>query len=255
MSADMMRRPTFCRLAVVTGASRGIGAAAAELLSEKGYAVALVCEKNLAMAAELADRLCDGGGQAHAFSADISREDAVRELFSDIEAHFGRTPDVLVNNAGIAHANVFADEKNEDYDRIFDVNVRSVFLCCRAVYDAMVSKKWGRIINVSSMWGVTGASCEVLYSATKAAVIGLTKGLALELAPSGVTVNAVAPGVIKTDMLGCYDEETLAELAAETPVGRLGTPADIAAVIAFLASEEAGFVTGQVIGANGGFIT
>lgn len=250
-----MSAPTERRLAVVTGASRGIGAAAAELLSEKGYAVALVCEHNLAMAGEIADRLNENGGEACAFAADLSREAAVRTLFSDIEAHFGRMPDVLVNNAGIAHANVFADEKNEDYDRVFDVNVRSVFLCCRAVYDSMVAKKWGRIINVSSMWGVTGASCEVLYSASKAAVIGMTKGLALELAPSGITVNAIAPGVIKTDMLDCYDEETLAELARETPVGRLGTPADIAAVIAFLASGEASFVTGQVIGANGGYIT
>jgi len=243
------------RLAVVTGASRGIGAAAAEQLSEKGYAVALVCKSNLAMAEALAARLNERGGEACAFSADLSVESDVTALFSAIRAHFGTTPDVLVNNAGIAHANVFACETNADYDRIFDTNVRSVFLCCRAVYDAMVAKKWGRIINVSSMWGVTGASCEVLYSASKAAVIGLTKGLALELAPSGITVNAVAPGVIKTDMLDCYDAETLTELAEETPVGRLGTPADVAAVIAFLASEEAGFVTGQVIGANGGFVT
>ena len=243
------------RLAVVTGASRGIGAAAAELLSEKGYAVALVCKSNLSMAEALADRLNERGGEAQAFSADLSVESQVTALFDAIEAQFGRTVDVLVNNAGIAHANVFACETNTDYDALFDTNVRSVFLCCRAVYDAMVSKKWGRIINVSSMWGVTGASCEVLYSASKAAVIGLTKGLALELAPSGITVNAVAPGVIKTDMLDCYDGETLTELAEETPVGRLGTPADVAAVSAFLASEEAGFVTGQVIGANGGFVT
>ena len=250
MSGQGMRR-----LAVVTGASRGIGRAAAEALSRKGFAVALVCEKNLAMAQKAADMLNAEGGEAYAFAADLSCEEAVSALFADIARQFGRTPDVLVNNAGIAHANVFADEKNEDYDRVFDVNVRSVFLCCRAVYDAMVAKKRGRIINVSSMWGVCGASCEVLYSASKAAVIGLTKGLALELAPSGITVNAVAPGVIKTDMLGCYDDETLAELAEQTPVGRLGTPGDIAAVIAFLASDEASFVTGQVIGANGGYIT
>ena len=243
------------RLAVVTGASRGIGAAAARLLSARGFAVALVCERNLTMAEEIAGALNTGGGAAAAFAADLSCEAAVTSLFAAIAETFGRMPDVLVNNAGIAHANVLACEKNEDYDRVFDVNVRSVFLCCRAVYDAMVAKKWGRIINITSMWGVCGASCEVLYSASKAAVIGLTRGLALELAPSGITVNAVAPGVIKTDMLGCYDEETLAELAEQTPLGRLGTPEDIAAVIAFLASEEAGFVTGQVIGANGGYIT
>lgn len=250
-----MSSPQNRRLAVVTGASRGIGAAAAELLSEKGYAVALVCKSNLAMAEAIANRLNAAGREAYAFCADLASETAVNALFETVASHFGRMPDVLVNNAGIAHANVFACETTADYDRIFDTNVRSVFLCCRAVYDAMVAKKWGRIINVSSMWGVTGASCEVLYSASKAAVIGLTKGLALELAPSGITVNAVAPGVIKTDMLDCYDAETLTELAEETPVGRLGTPADIAAVIAFLASEEAGFVTGQVIGANGGFVT
>lgn len=243
------------RLAVVTGASRGIGRAAAQRLAKDGFAVALVCETNLAMAQTVADAIAKDGGEAHAFAADLSKEDAVKELFAAIGMRFGTVPDVLVNNAGIAHANVFADEKNEDYDRLFDVNVRAVFLCCRAVYDAMVSRKWGRIINISSMWGVCGASCEVLYSASKAAVIGMTKGLALELAPSGITVNAIAPGVIKTDMLGCYDDETLDELAMQTPVGRLGTPEDVAAVIAFLASEDAGFVTGQVIGANGGFIT
>ncbi|MBR5871837.1 MAG: 3-oxoacyl-ACP reductase FabG [Clostridia bacterium] len=250
MSAASVRR-----LAVVTGASRGIGRAAAEALSQNGFAVALVCEKNLVMAQSIAEELNAGGGEAYAFAADLSCEEMVKSLFAAIESHFGRMPDVLVNNAGIAHANVFADEKTEDYDRVFDVNVRSVFLCCRAVYDAMVAKKWGRIINVSSMWGVCGASCEVLYSASKAAVIGLSKGLALELAPSGVTVNAIAPGVIKTDMLGCYDDETLSELAEQTPVGRLGTPEDIAAVIAFLASDAASFVTGQIIGANGGYIT
>ena len=250
-----MSAGTERRLAVITGASRGIGRAVAVRLAKDGFAAALVCEKNLAMAQAAADEIIADGGEACAFAADLSNEDAVKNLFAAIEERFGCMPDVLVNNAGIAHANVFADEKNEDYDRIFDVNVRSVFLCCRAVYDTMVSHKWGRIINVSSMWGVCGASCEVLYSASKAAVIGLTKGLALELAPSGITVNAIAPGVIKTDMLGCYDEETLDELAEQTPVGRLGTPEDIASVVAFLSSDEAGFITGQVIGANGGYIT
>lgn len=250
----MMRQETP-RLAVVTGASRGIGRAAAEALAGKGYAVALVCRSNLAMAEELADQIRTHGGEACAFAADLANEAAAEALFAQIKASFGRTPDVLVNNAGISHASVLADETNDDYDRVFDNNVRSVFLCCRAVYDDMVSKKWGRIVNVSSMWGVSGASCEVLYSASKAAVIGLTRGLALELAPSGVTVNAVAPGVIKTDMLSCYSEETLQALADETPLGRLGTPEDIASVIAFLCSDEAGFITGQVIGANGGYIT
>ncbi|MBO5649576.1 MAG: 3-oxoacyl-ACP reductase FabG [Clostridia bacterium] len=244
------------RLAAVTGASRGIGAATARTLAAAGCEVALICEKNLDMAAALSAELSAAYGvNTAAFAADLSDERCADALFEHIRAHFGRLPDILVNNAGIAHANVLVNETAQDFDRIFAVNVRTAFLCCRAVYDSMVANRWGRIINVSSMWGVVGASCEVLYSASKAAVIGLTKGLALELAPSGVTVNAVAPGVIRTDMLGCYDEETLCALASDTPVGRLGTPEDVAAVIAFLASEDAGFVTGQVIGANGGFVT
>ncbi len=242
-------------LALVTGASRGIGAAITERLSRGGYAVALVCKSNLSMAEALSDRLNTSGGDTAAFAADLSREDDVNLLFSQVRERFGRFPDVLVNNAGIAHAGVFADMTAADYDAVFDANVRGVFHTCRAVYDSMVSEKWGRIVNISSMWGVVGASCEVLYSASKAAVIGMTKGLALELAPSGVTVNAVAPGVIKTDMLSCYDEETLAALAEETPVGRLGTPEDIAAAVAFLVSDDASFITGQVLGANGGYIT
>lgn len=242
-------------LALVTGASRGIGAAIAETLAHKGCAVALVCKHNLAMAEARSATLNEQGADTAAFCADLGREAAVADLFARVKARFGRMPDILINNAGIALSGVFADMKTADYDALFDVNVRSVFHTCRAVYDDMVSHKWGRIVNISSMWGVVGASCEVLYSASKAAVIGLSKGLALELGPSGVTVNAVAPGVIKTDMLSCYDDETLAGLAEETPVGRLGTPEDIAAVVAFLVSEEASFVTGQVIGANGGYIT
>ena len=243
------------RLAMVTGASRGIGRAIADVLAHKGYRTVLVCNRNLAMAEALSEEWNRAGCDTAAFAADLTDENTVNALFARVGERFSTLPDILVNNAGIARAGVFADMTAEDYNALFDGNVRSMFHTCRAVYDHMVSEKWGRIVNISSMWGVSGASCEVLYSASKAAVIGLTKGLALELAPSGVTVNAVAPGVIKTDMLSCYDDDTLAALAAETPVGRLGTPEDIAAVTAFLVSDEAGFVTGQVIGANGGFIT
>lgn len=242
-------------LAMITGASRGIGRAAAERLAQEGYAVALVCKTNREMEESLSASLNRNGCDTAAFTADLSEEDAVKVLFDDVQKRFGRLPDVLVNNAGVAHSGVFADMKTEDYNHIFDSNVRSVFYTCRAVYNDMVSHKWGRIINISSMWGICGASCEVLYSASKAAVIGMTRGLALELAPSGITVNAIAPGVIKTDMLSCYNEETLADLAEQTPTGRLGTPEDIAAAISFLASEKASFITGQVLGVNGGFIT
>lgn len=247
--------PSAPRLALVTGASRGIGAACAERLAKDGFSVALVCRERLAETQALAKKLSESGCHAAAFRADIANEAEVASLFSSVEAEFGALPDVLVNNAGIALSGVLADQTVGDFDRMFAVNVRGMFLTCRAVYDAMVSKRYGRIINLSSMWGICGASCEVLYSASKAAVIGFSKALALELAPSGVTVNCVAPGVIRTDMLSCYDEDTLSALAAETPVGRLGTPADIAAAVSFLASDNASFITGQVLGANGGFIT
>lgn len=243
------------KLALVTGASRGIGEAIARRLAGNGMDVALVCHHRLDDAERIAGELSAGGVTCAAFCADVSVEEDVKALFSRVEAVFDRLPDILINNAGIAQAGVLADAKAEDFDRIFGVNVRGTFLTCRAVYDSMVRNRFGRIINISSMWGVTGASCEVLYSASKAAVIGFTKGLALELAPSGVTVNAIAPGVIRTDMLNCYDEETLKELAEETPAGRLGTPEDVAAAAAFLASDDASFITGQVLGTNGGFIT
>ncbi|MBQ3066007.1 MAG: 3-oxoacyl-ACP reductase FabG [Clostridia bacterium] len=242
-------------LALVTGASRGIGAAVVRRLASLGFDVAIVCKKNIEMAQAVAQECRLLGVCAEAFAADVSSEEDVSALMSGVQTVFGRMPDVLVNNAGIAAAGVFADMTNQEYDRLFDVNVRSVFLLCRAVYDSMVSQKWGRIVNVSSMWGVSGASCEVLYSASKAAVIGLTKGLALELGPSGITVNAIAPGVIRTEMLSCYDAETLASLAEQTPVGRLGTAEDVADAVAYLVSDSSGFVTGQVLGVNGGYIT
>lgn len=251
-----MRTPTEPRhLALVTGASRGIGAAIARRLCRDGYAVAAVGCAHPELTEALCGELRAAGGCAVPFRADISREEEVSQLISGVKAAFGRAPDILVNNAGIAKSGVLADMTAEDFDRIFAVNVRGMFLTCRALYDDMVRARYGRIINISSMWGVVGASCEVLYSASKSAVIGFTKALASELGPSGITVNAVAPGVIRTDMLGCYGEDTLRELAEETPVGRLGTPEDIAAAAAFLASEEASFITGQVLGANGGFIT
>ena len=245
------------RLALVTGASRGIGAAIARRLYSDGCDVALVCRTHTDAAEKLRAELLSGDNACRAvvFRADIAEEAEVTALFSAVRETFGDMPDILVNNAGIALSGVLADQSGEDFDRLFGVNVRGMFLTCRAVYDAMVMRHAGRIINISSMWGVCGASCEVLYSASKAAVIGFSKALALELGPSGVTVNVVAPGVIRTDMLSCYDEETLSGLAAETPLCRLGTPEDVAAAVSFLASEDASFVTGQVLGTNGGFIT
>ena len=185
--------------------------------------------------------------------ADVSKRDEAERLFAKAKEEFGPV-DVLVNNAGVAQIKLFTDITDEDYDRMFDCNVRSVFNCCQLALPDMIHKKQGRIINVSSMWGITGASCEVHYSASKSAVIGLTKALAREVAPSGITVNAVAPGVIDTPMNGCFDKETMDALKEETPVGRLGTSEDVARAILFLADEKSSFITGQTVGIDGGFI-
>lgn len=162
--------------------------------------------------------------------------------------------DVLVNNAGVSSQKLFADITDEDWKKTTGVNLDGVFFCCREALKPMISKKNGVIINISSMWGEVGASCEVHYSATKAGVIGLTKALAKEVAPSGIRVNCITPGVIMTDMMADFDEKTVNELREETPLGRLGTPEDIAGAALFLASEDASFITGQVLGVNGGFV-
>jgi 3-oxoacyl-[acyl-carrier protein] reductase len=166
---------------------------------------------------------------------------------------FGRI-DVLVNNAGIAQSKMFTDLTADDWDAMFDVNVKGAFHCCQSVLPGMISRKSGCILNVSSIWGLVGASCETHYSAAKAAVIGLTKALAKELGPSGIRVNAVAPGVIDTDMIAGLDDETREALKEETPLCRLGTAEDVAQTIRFLTSDSAGFITGQVISPNGGFV-
>ena len=163
-------------------------------------------------------------------------------------------PDILVNNAGIAAQKLFTDVTADERDEMMAVHVRGAFLCCRAALPHMIRQKWGRIINIASMWGQVGASCEVPYSAAKAALIGLTKALAKEEGPSGVTVNCIAPGAVDTDMMAGFSAQDREALCEETPLCRLGTPQDIAAAAAFLASEQAGFITGQVLGVNGGFV-
>lgn len=162
--------------------------------------------------------------------------------------------DVLVNNAGISSQKLFTDITDDEWKKTIGVNLDAVFYCCKNALPHMIRQKSGAIINISSMWGEVGASCEVHYSASKAGVIGLTKALAKEVAPSGVRVNCIAPGVIMTDMMSDYDDKTINELKDETPLGRLGTPEDIAAAALFLASDDASFITGQTLGVNGGFI-
>lgn len=241
------------KTAVVTGASRGIGAAAACALAAQGYRVAVCCRERRAEAEAVAARIGAAGGCAQAFCADVSDEGAVRALFAEIRQTLGEV-DVLVSNAGIAQQKLFTDTTAADWNTMFGVCVNGAFHCCQAVLPHMIRQKWGRIILVSSMWGQVGASCEAAYSAAKAALIGLTKALAKEEGPSGVTVNCVAPGVIDTDMLAGFSAADRAALAEETPLGRLGTPEDVAAAIAFLASDAGAFFTGQVLCPNGGFV-
>ena len=174
-------------------------------------------------------------------------------MISEITERFGKI-DVLVNNAGISVTGLFDLVSDEDSRRIFDINVFGVLNCTKKVLPHMLRRKYGRIINVSSMWGQTGASCEVHYSAAKAAVIGFTKALAKEVGPSGINVNCVAPGMIMTDMTSCYTEEEINEIKEDIPLGRCGTPHDIAETILFLASERSSYITGQIIGVNGGMI-
>lgn len=239
--------------ALVTGASRGIGAATARLLAERGFAVAVNYNHSNDKALALVEELRAAGHSAIAVRADVSDPDQVLSMVDNVLEKFCQL-DVLVCNAGISKSGLMSDLTNEEWRQIFAVNLDSVFYCCKAVLPHFIHRKAGKIITVSSMWGQVGASCEVAYSASKAGVIGLTKALAQEVGPSGVTVNCVAPGVIDTEMNAEYSSEDLAALAEETPLGRLGTPEDVARAIAFLASPEADFFTGQILAPNGGFV-
>ena len=231
--------------ALITGASRGIGAAIAEELAKSGFRVFVNYNKSENEAVSLAERI---GGIA--VKCDVSKSDEVEKMINTAGKYGGI--DVLVNNAGISKIKMLQDTTENDYDEIFDVNMKSVYLVTRAVIPDMIRKKYGKILNISSMWGITGASCEVCYSASKAAVIGFTKALAKELGPSGINVNCIAPGVIDTDMNKSLDEETRAALAAETPLMKIGTAEDIAKTAAFLVSDDASFITGQILSVDGG---
>ena len=239
--------------AFVTGGSRGIGRAVVRRLAAEGFAVGIDYLQAREAAEALAAEICAAGGRALAVQADVSDRDAVTAAIGQIEAAFGPIT-CLVNNAGIAEQHQFQDIDSTFWHRIFAVNVDGAYHTIQAVLPSMIHRKAGTIVNISSIWGQRGASCEVAYSATKAAIIGLTRSLAAELAPSGIRVNCVAPGVIHTDMVEVLGEDTLRSLAEETPMGRLGKPEDVAAAVAFFCREESAFVTGQVLTADGGFI-
>ena len=241
------------RTALITGASRGIGRAAAELLAERGYRLMLNYFRSEGSVQELKQKLTAAGADAEIFQADVGDPRQAEAMAEACCKRFGRV-DVLINNAGIADVGLLTEVTDERWDRLWRVNVGGVFYTCRAVLPGMIREKRGKIINLSSIWGIAGASCEAAYSATKAAVIGLTKALAKEVGPSGIQVNCIAPGAVETDMNAALDEASLRSLREETPLGRLGTPREIAAAIAFLASEESDFITGQVLIPNGGLV-
>ena len=238
---------------LITGASRGIGGAAARLFAEQGWDVALGYQTKKAEAEALAAQLAALGVRAMAVGADVADAAQVNAMFAAVEGQLGPV-DVLVNNAGIAQIGLFTDLTEEQWDRVMDVNCKGVYLCCRRALPAMIAAHRGSIINLSSMWGQVGASCEVAYSAAKAAVIGLTKALAKEVGPSGIRVNCVAPGVIATDMNAALTAEDIAALAEETPLCRIGTAEEAAQAILWLADEKSAFVTGQVLAPNGGIV-
>lgn len=238
---------------LITGASRGIGRAAAELFAERGCRVLLNYHRSRESAEELERELTARGADVMAYGADVADREQVERMTAACERRFGGV-DVLVCNAGIARQGLFTDLTPQEWQETMGVHVDGAFHCCRAVLPGMIRKKEGSIVLVSSVWGLTGASCEVAYSTAKAALIGMTKALAKEVGPSGIRVNCVAPGVVDTAMNAALDGETLASLREETPLGRLGTPREIAQAIAFLASPEASFITGQVLSPNGGFV-
>jgi len=241
------------RTALVTGASRGIGRGIALELAREGWDVCVNYLERTAAAEETAAAVRRLGQNALAVQADVADRAAVADMVRRAEAELGPIS-LLVNNAGISSQGLFQDTDDALWDRTLAVNLTGPRNACMAVLPGMLSEKRGCIVNVSSIWGLRGASCEVAYACTKAALIGLTRSLALELAPSGIRVNCVAPGCIETDMVRALGEETRAMLVEETPLGRLGTPEDVAYAVAFLASERASFITGQVLGAEGGFI-
>ena len=229
---------------LITGGSRGIGAECVRSFAKAGYEVYFTYNNSEEMAHQVAEDTA-----ATALKCDISSADAIKAVISKVG-----NIDILMNNAGISQIKMFQDITEDDWDNMFNINVRGIFLVTQGVIENMIHNKWGRIINISSMWGETGASCEVHYSASKAAVIGFTKAFAKELGPSGITVNSISPGVIDTDMNSHLTQNELDELCDETPMGRIGEPNDVAKAALYLADEASGFITGADIPINGGII-
>lgn len=243
----------YSRVAVVTGGASGIGEAAVRTLCADGLSVVINYNSSEAKAEALASELSFKGYDVLPIKADVSSSQEVNQMFEKISREVG-IPYILVNNSGIAQQKLFTDITDDDWNKMIGVNLTGVFNCCRAALPFMIRQKAGRIINISSMWGQVGASCEVHYSAAKAGVIGLTKALAQEVAPSGITVNCIAPGAVDTRMMSSFSQEDIAALCEDIPLMRLGRPEEIAAAVSFLVSDNADYITGQVLGVNGGMV-
>ncbi len=241
------------KTAIVTGGSRGIGAAIASEFARLGYNVLINYKSSEKQASALASSLRSYNSEIFTFKADVSKSDEVRSMTDFALEKFGRI-DVLVNNAGVSYIDTINYLDESKSNEIFETNLIGAYNCCKEISQVMINQKRGKIINITSMWGETGASCEVAYSSSKAGVIGLTKSLAKELAPSGITVNAVSPGLIATQMNNSFSAEDLNYFIEEIPLGRIGTPEDIAYAVSFLASDKADYITGQVLSVNGGYV-
>lgn len=242
------------KTALITGASRGIGTACAIALAKCGYNIVINYNKSEEKAQNLAKIIEDNYGvEVLCIKADVCQKAQVDSMVAQAESRFG-TIDVLVNNAGIALQKLFTDTTDDDWNTVINTNLTSVYNVTHAVLPSMIRNHAGNIVNISSMWGEVGASCEVAYSASKAGVIGLTKALAKEVAPSDVRVNCVSPGVIMTDMMSSFDSEALEMIKEDIPLGTLGTAKNVADAVSFLVSEKAQYITGQVLSVNGGMV-
>lgn len=241
------------KVAIITGSSRGIGAAIALTMSRLGAKV-VINHRNSAEAAEaLQTTIQQHKGEAIVLQADVSVEAEAGQLLKDAMQHFGRI-DILVNNAGVTRDNLLMRMKTDDWTQVLQTNLQSCFYCSKAVLRPMMRQKWGRIINITSVVGLAGQAGQTNYAAAKAGLIGFTKSLAKEVGSRGITVNAVAPGFVPTTMTEDLPEDMIKQIVDNTPLGRMGSPEDIAAAVAFLASEQASFITGQVLSVDGGLI-
>ncbi len=237
------------KTAWITGASKGIGAAVALLLAQKGYQIIVHYEKDHQSAVAVKEKIEAYGVSALLCQGDVSKEEDVKNVYEQAIERFSKI-DVLINNAGISQQQLFTDYRLDEWQRMMDVHVTGTFLCSRIVLPSMISRKSGKIINMSSIWGIAGGSCEVAYSTAKAAIIGMSKALAKEVAPCGITVNCVAPGAVDTEMMSDFSEDEKEAFFEQIPVGRMASPMEIASLIAFLCEND--YITGQVISPNGG---